>query len=250
MYLIRLDDASEYMNVEKWSQIETLLDEFEIKPIVGVIPCNEDPELLKYERDPFFWRKVHKWEKKGWVVALHGCTHAFETECGGLNPVNKRSEFAGVDLERQCQKIHRGYQTLISYGINPKLFFAPAHTFDENTLSALINETEIRVISDTIANDIYYDKGIYFIPQQSGKVRKLPFSLVTFCYHPNIMCENDFTQLANFLEKNKTMFVSYNSIKLTKRKKDWKDIFLHKLYFLKKFIKSLKIQQNTLQSEM
>lgn len=86
-------------------------------------------------------------------------------------------------------------------GINPKIFFAPAHTFDRNTLLALKNKSNIRIISDTIAYDKYEDEGITFIPQQSGRVRKLPFKTVTFCYHPNLMRDKDFFELENFLKK-------------------------------------------------
>lgn len=41
-YIIRLDDASEIMNVSAWERIEELLDNYNIKPIVGIIPNNKD----------------------------------------------------------------------------------------------------------------------------------------------------------------------------------------------------------------
>lgn len=185
---MRLDDASEYMDVEKWQRMEDLLDKYHIKPIVGVIPNNQDPDMVGvYPKDEQFWEKVQRWKEKGWTIALHGYTHVFETREGGLNPVNDRSEFAGVPLERQKEKIRAGVRILREHGIEPEIFFAPAHTFDENTLIALKEESDIRIISDTIANDIYFENGFYFIPQQSGRVRKLPFKTVTFCYHPNMM---------------------------------------------------------------
>lgn len=43
-------------------------------------------------------------EKKGWIIALHGYEHVFETTSGGINPVNNKSEFAGVNLEKQKKK--------------------------------------------------------------------------------------------------------------------------------------------------
>ena len=42
MYLIRLDDATEYMNSSAWDRIEKLLDKFSINPIVGIIPDCRD----------------------------------------------------------------------------------------------------------------------------------------------------------------------------------------------------------------
>ena len=37
-YLLRLDDASNFMDVEKWLRMERLLDQYGIKPIFGIIP--------------------------------------------------------------------------------------------------------------------------------------------------------------------------------------------------------------------
>ncbi len=118
--------------------------------------------------------------------------------------------------------------------INPKIFFAPAHTFDENTLKALKNVSDIRIISDTIADDIYFKDDIYYIPQQSGACRALPFKVVTFCYHPNIMEENDFKKLEEFLKKhNKEFGIADESI-LKYRKFSIKDFGLKKLYFIRR----------------
>jgi len=47
MYLIRLDDASEFMDIDKWTTMEILLDNYRIKPIVGVIPDNNDGDLVE-----------------------------------------------------------------------------------------------------------------------------------------------------------------------------------------------------------
>lgn len=54
-YILRLDDASEYMDVDKWQRMETLLDKYNIKPLVGIIPDNQDPSLAGvYTQDPTF----------------------------------------------------------------------------------------------------------------------------------------------------------------------------------------------------
>lgn len=234
MYLMRLDDASEYMDIKKWTRIETLLDKYNIKPIYGIIPSNEDPELLKYGKVDDFWKLMKNWQNKGWTPALHGYTHVFESEDGGINPVNKRSEFAGVLLERQKEKIKNGYEILKKNKIETKIFFAPAHTFDKNTLIALKEESSIRIISDTVSNDVYFNDGFYFIPQQSGVCRKLPFKIVTFCYHPNIMEDDDFDRLEKFLELYGTCFVSMDQIKLHKKKRSLLDLILKELYFMRR----------------
>lgn len=234
MYLLRLDDASEYMDLDKWRKMEILLDKYGVKPIFGIIPANDDPKLLKYNNVEGFWELMHSWIDKGWIPALHGYSHVFETEEGGINPVNKKSEFAGVPFDRQCKKIRDGYKLLKSNGISPKLFFAPAHTFDENTLRALKNESEIRIISDTIANDTYFRDDFYFIPQQSGHCRTVPFKTTTFCYHPNTTSDKEFKELEEFLKLNSNKFVGFNEELLKNRKQGVLDKFYRKLYFYRK----------------
>ena len=59
MYLIRLDDASEYMNVDNWAMIEELLEKYGIKPIVGIIPKNEDKEFVSTYSGTHFFGTLH-----------------------------------------------------------------------------------------------------------------------------------------------------------------------------------------------
>lgn len=232
-YIMRLDDAAIKMDVEKWEQMECLLDKYKIKPLVGVIPNCKDDLMEIYDTDAIFWEKVHRWEQKGWEIALHGYDHVYCSKSGGVNPVNHRSEFAGMSLDIQRKKIRDGVKIFRNHGINPKVFFAPSHTFDLNTLIALKEESDIRIISDTIANDTYEKYGITFVPQQSGSVRRLPFSTVTFCYHPNMMNETDFENLELFLVENNNSFISF-PLKETKRKINILDYILKNLYFMRK----------------
>ena len=113
-YILRLDDASDYMDIEKWMRMERLLDKYQIKPIFGIIPKNGDESLVsKYQQNPEFWSLMHSWIDKGWIPALHGYEHRYVTEDGGINPVNKRSEFAGLSYEEQAEKIRKVYQLLV-----------------------------------------------------------------------------------------------------------------------------------------
>lgn len=233
MYFIRLDDACDKRDVEKWNQMEVLLDKYSIRPIVGIIPKCIDPDMDKYSVDEEFWQRATMWQQKGWHIALHGYDHVFCSNDGGLNPVNRYSEFSGVSLEMQRQKLAGGVKILKDHGITPTIFFAPAHTYDANTLIALKEETDIRIVSDTIAYDIYRFGEFTFIPQQSGRVRKLPFKTVTFCYHPNSMSENDFNILERFISDNRTRFAD-GSIPESKRKLNLIDRVLKYLYFARR----------------
>lgn len=221
------------MNVEKWSIIKGILDKYEVKPIVGIIPNNKDEDLLsKYNADPNFWNKARTWQSNNWIIGLHGYTHVHISNSGGISPVNFRSEFAGVRLEEQRKKIANGIRIFQENGLHPDVFFATSHTFDMNTLEALRIESDIRIVSDTVANDIYKMGEFYFIPQQSGHVRKLPFKVTTFCYHPNIMNEQDFRILDSFIKKNKDRFGSFRDLKFIDRKPSLYDKGLRKMYFM------------------
>lgn len=231
-YIMRLDDACEKMDTEKWKRMESILDKYGVRPLVGVIPHCEDPMMDQYSFNPVFWEIVCKWKLKNWTLAMHGYNHVYTTNCGGINPVNNRSEFAGMSLEIQKEKIRKGVEIFRKHGINPMVFFAPSHTFDENTLLALKDESDIRIISDTVANKSYSKYGMTFVPQQSGRVRKLPFNTVTFCYHPNTMKDNDFLELEDFLQRNQC-FVDFPTNVVT-RKFGILDKFLKKLYYARR----------------
>ncbi len=232
-YIIRLDDACEKRNIENWNRIESLLNCYNVKPLVGIIPHCEDPMMDNYNWDDEFWLRVTQWTNNGWTIAMHGYNHIYSTGCAGLNPVNKRSEFAGESLDVQKKKIFLGVSIMREHGIDPKVFFAPSHTFDGNTLIALEKESNIRIVSDTIARDSYKKGNFTFVPQQSGKVRKLPFKIVTFCYHPNTMNNRDFEELENFLKKYSKHFIRFKE-ETTEREFDFIDRVLEKIYFARR----------------
>lgn len=239
MYLIRLDDAAEYMDCAKWQRVEDILDSAHIVPLAGIIPnCLDTTFTSRYTKDEGFWAKSLRWQNKGWIIGLHGYTHVYNTRSGGINPVHDRSEFAGLPLSEQKEKIRAGYTILKSHSLEPQVFFAPSHTFDENTLEALKTETPIRIICDTIANKIYYKNGFFFLPQQSGRCRTLPFKFTTIALHPNTMEENDFTALERFIHANaNSCLKDYNELPLRQKKYSPYDALLSAAYFSMRAIK-------------
>lgn len=235
-YLIRLDDACPYMDTLKWQRIEDVLTKYGVKPLVGIIPANADPKTMIDEEDPLFWDKVHRWIDNGWEVALHGYDHVCRTNDGlkGLNPVWARSEYAGMPLEEQKIKMREGLAILRSHGIMPRFFFAPSHTFDENTLVALREESDIKIISDTIGRYPYKKNDFFFIPLTSGHCVRMRMSGVyVFCFHPNTMDNSAFEALSRFLESYNKYFVGFGDIDLSKYgKKHYFDKLLSMTYFL------------------
>lgn len=241
-YLVRLDDACPEMDKEKWNRVFFILDKYDIKPLIGIIPDNQDNDTVLNTPDENFWNRMREYQKKGWEFALHGYSHCMETSDGGVNPVHLRSEFAGNPRERQEEKISRGYQILAAHGIRPRFFFAPSHTFDRTTVEVLLDKTPIRHISDTIALKPYKRYGMTFVPQQMGKFRKAPFEgYWTSCFHPNEMNEDDFSDFEAFIKENRNLFISFSECV----DKNWRgltliDRVLCALYFTKRRLQRLK----------
>ena len=53
--LIRIDDIAENMNWPLMKRCEALFDKYNIKPLLGVISNNKDPELQSYPKNESFW---------------------------------------------------------------------------------------------------------------------------------------------------------------------------------------------------
>lgn len=216
-YLLRLDDACPTMDAKLWSRVEDILDKYEVRPMVGIIPHNEDPKQQIDPEDENFWQKAKCWDQKGWAIALHGYNHCYISNAAGINPLWNRSEFASVELNVQKQKILEGYTIFKENDLKPMYFFAPSHTFDENTLVALKECSDIRIISDTIATKPYRKGDFIFIPQLGGHCTEMKINGVwTFCFHPNVMKENDFLSLESFLKTHKEKFIGFDEIDLSR----------------------------------
>ena len=78
--LIRFDDIAPNMNWELMNKCEELFFKYNIKPVLGVIPNNEDEELLAFPLRKDFWEKVRKWQSLGWEIAIHGYNHRYTTK--------------------------------------------------------------------------------------------------------------------------------------------------------------------------
>ncbi|MDP8079229.1 DUF2334 domain-containing protein [Phocoenobacter skyensis] len=242
-YLVRLDDACPTMDWQKWQRFEKILDEANIKPLVGVIPNNQDKMQMKDDANPNFWNVVKEWENKDWAIALHGNNHTYcmLRKNKGLNPINSFSEFVGKSLKEQKEIIKESWETFLSNGIEPKYFFAPGHSFDENTLKAMKEETNIRIVSDMIASKPYFEQGFTFIPCQMGSFRKIKLpGYYTACFHPNEMNDNAFNKVEKFISENREDFINFGELNLKSLSSlSLYDRFLRVLYFTMRRLKKV-----------
>ena len=219
-YMIRLDDANPYMKRENWKIIENLLDIYKIKPIIAVVPNNQDINLMFDDFDKNFWNKIKKYEKKGWKIALHGYTHVMHKTSKSLVPINDYSEFSELPYEEQYKKLLNAKKIFSQNGIYTDLWVAPAHSFDNNTLKAL-KDIGIKYISDGFGFYPYFHKGFIWIPQQLWKYRWMPFGIWTICLHPSSMTKKSLKVFENVLKNNYHKFIDFNHIqklKINKKK--------------------------------
>lgn len=115
-YLIRLDDACPTMDRGKWLRMESILDKYGCRPIVGIIPASLDKEF-DYPEDPAFWTETAKrYQDKGWLVAQHGCHHLYHKH-NGLD-----TEFMGLSCDEQKDLLRKGYEIMLGHGIARGLF--------------------------------------------------------------------------------------------------------------------------------
>ena len=176
--LIRFDDIAPNMNWEIMDKCQTLLNKYNIKPLLGVIPKNEDMELLSYPKRDNFWKIVKEWESNGWSIAMHGYRHVYDKETNKKDFFNYggRSEFFGHSYEDQLLKLKNGIEIFKKNNIKISSFFAPNHTYDLNTFNAL-KKVGIYKIIDGYGLVPYKYNEIKFVPQLFYKLFILPFGI-------------------------------------------------------------------------
>ena len=220
-YLIRLDDACNSMDRRKWGLLEAVLDRHAVRPIVAVVPENQDRALMFDSADESFWVKVRAWEAKGWTIAMHGHTHVMHpTGRPGLVPFYSRSEFVGLDLEAQRAKIRTAWRRFLVEGVTPEIWVGPAHSFDLLTLRALREETSIKIVSDGIALDTYFEHDFHWIPQQLWRMAERRMGLWTVCLHPSEMSEAEIAALGeDFHAVFRGQIISRPDVRLLRRRR-------------------------------
>lgn len=206
-FLLRLDDLCPTTNRERWQVFRSLIREFRLAPILAVVPDNRDPFLEVAPPDPDFWNQLRALESAGAMIALHGYRHLCVSRGRSFLGLHPLSEFAGVAFEVQRAWIAAGLRALRDHGLNPKVFVAPRHGFDRNTLRALQTEG-ISLLSDGFARFPVPRGGVIWMPQQLwGPVPK-PLGLWTICMHPNTTAIEDIRHLRSFLHANADLFTS------------------------------------------
>ena len=192
----RVDDVVPGPALESLLSLEETLDKWGIRPIIGVVPINQDDSIGALAPYPDgFWSEIRRMKDKGWTVAQHGETHVCTGYSKSFLGHRSASEFAGRSIDIQVSSIQRGKEIFLSEGINPEIFMAPKHSFDRNTLKAL-KICGFKTITDGWGVAPYQIDGITLVPQVSARFRPTGFGLWTNCIHLQGDDKNYLTQIA------------------------------------------------------
>ena len=184
-YLLRFDDVCPTMNWRVWDQIEEALVVRGIRPILAVVPDNQDPFLMVDEPRADFWDRVREWQARGWTIGMHGYQHINLTGERGIVGLNARSEFAGLSQDDQRERLSAGLTILRREKVEPHVWLAPNHSFDELTVSNL-RALGFRVISDGLWMQPFRDRmQMTWVPHQVWRFRWMPPGTWTVGIHLN-----------------------------------------------------------------
>lgn len=207
----RLDDIAPGMRLDNLRTIEEIFDKWNICPLLGIVPDNKDDNLsVADNNEEEYYEYIHKLIKKGWTPSMHGYTHVYSTEDSGLLDANPFSEFAGVEYDAQLKMLAKGKKMLADRLIDPEVFMAPGHTFDENTIRAL-KRVEFTTITDGYTDRPYKRGDMVFIPCTLSEP-KIPKGMDTVCIHVNNWDKEDFDKLDSFLNDNHDICVSFSDM--------------------------------------
>jgi len=200
------------MNWSVWKQVEEILVEHKVKPILAVIPDNQDEKLNVGEPNQGFWDEVRGWQARGWTIGLHGYQHRYVTQNAGIIGINRASEFSGLPYAEQRLKLQQGLEVLARERVTADLWVAPSHSFDHATLDAL-RDLGLRQLSDGFSLYPHLDsRGMMWIPQQLWRFRKMPFGLWTVCIHLNRWNAKDIDRFRLEVRKYATELTDFSSV--------------------------------------
>lgn len=216
--LLRFDDICPTMNWAQWDRAKALLDNRGATALLGVIPDNQDSALKIDEPREDFWNYIKELQSQGYTIAMHGYQHFFDIQASGLATPKKHSEFAGHPYKEQYRRLKEGKKILQKHGIETDVFFAPAHSYDNNTIKAL-SALGFHYISDGRSFKPYKRYGIICLPERSGGIPKMTNSrgYYTAVLHAHEWVREDrkdaWNNFQKLMDNKKNDFVTFNDYK-------------------------------------
>jgi predicted deacetylase len=233
-FLLRFDDMCPTINWEVWQKLENIMIEEDVRPILSVIPDNQDQALHEGEPNERFWDRVRSWQARGWTIGLHGYQHRYVSKDSGIIGLNKYSEFAGLPLDEQRAKLQKALEIFTREGVRPDVWVAPAHSFDANTIEALVG-LGVHQISDGLSLYPHRDsQGVFWVPQQLWRFRTAPFGVWTVCIHSKDELYTNFEHFRQCIREYRQFITSFPAVVETyaQRKHSWIDDLFAELWGL------------------
>ncbi len=216
--LIRYDDICPTMDWTQWNRAVEVLSKYGAKPLLGVVPDCQDTILHIDPPRADFWEYLKGLQAQGWALAMHGYQHHYDKVAKGLVTRRGSTEFAGHPYQMQYEKIKKGKGILESHGIFTDVFFAPSHSYDENTLKAL-SANGFKYISDGKTSKAVLRQGIICLPCRSFGAPKMQkgFHYYTAVFHAHEWTRPDkaagFDALANLCANHTDELVDFSTYK-------------------------------------
>lgn len=209
-YLLRFDDLCPTMSRAGWDRFRALIQQYKLKPILAIVPANQDPGLMIDPHYDEFWSEMRELETAGACIGLHGLAHTSEQRGRGLIPLHRETEFAGANEALQWKKIKQGIHLLRTEALTPKIWIAPRHGFDRSTLRAL-QAAGLTTLSDGLAKRPFLQDGVVWLPQQLWEPVHKRSGLWTICIHSNTCTQAQFVALAEFIHAHHEQFTSVDA---------------------------------------
>lgn len=241
---VRLDDITPDMDWQRFLKFKALLDKYQVKPLIGIVPDNRDENLkgTKEGAPDDFYGYIKDLKNQGWCIAMHGFRHIYTTKKGGIFPLNNFSEFAGIPYEKQKSMLEEGKRLLEEKGIETDIFMAPAHSYDKNTLKAL-RETGFRRLTDGFGKRPYKLEGLIFYPisfhlgrtLHKGSRRVEEYS--TMVIHAGTIKEEELPRYESYFQMQDVEWISFEEYMeqepvLRSAFGRWKEFFMAKAKYL------------------
>lgn len=67
-YIFRLDDVCSTMNWVRFNRLKNLFLQYNIKPIIAVVPDNRNSTLIQNDANQNFWEIIKNLQKQGWII--------------------------------------------------------------------------------------------------------------------------------------------------------------------------------------
>lgn len=208
-FVIRLDDICPTMDHAKFARAREHFEAAAVRPLLGVVPDNHDPDLQIGAPDPTFWETMRTLRARGWGISQHGYQHRIHTDDRGLLGITPRSEFAGRPLDAQRNDLAAGQKILAGEGLDTDIFMAPFHSYDKATLKALAS-LGFTTLTDGYGLFPWRENGLKFVPQLFERPVNFGIGIYTMCLHLNNMRMEEIDKLGQFMLANSARFVDFD----------------------------------------